>query len=439
MQEKHPETDKEQAKSQSEDEIETPADFVTLGMCILDDIYQDSPPKLLHSNVLGGAGIYAALGARIFREQDVNEQSGGKSVGVIVHEGCDFPMDAKVELESWHLSSVFIKTPQRLTTRGKNIYSKGVRSFEFITPKIQVDHTMLLSGPFLMSKSYHLICTPTRCIELVKGIMSRRKAFLSANPQLNSDAFETPLIVWEPMEHCCRPSQLPSVLEAMDFVDVFSPNDHELSALFKEEDQGESTIAQQDLQQYCKTLLTQGFGVKPSAVVIRMGEDGCFVASHTRNVALPAYHTPLKNVEQEERTSWKNRVADPTGGGNAFLGGYCIGLLMDGWRDFGPGLTPFEGGALHGSIAASFAIEQSGMPKLTYHEGKELWNGERSLERLDVMRERVEKLDIPKVSDELFDNFSPWKISKRPASPNTTPQRLVHRRSTIKDARTRVS
>lgn len=35
MQEKHPETDKEQAKSQSEDEIETPADFVTLGMCIL--------------------------------------------------------------------------------------------------------------------------------------------------------------------------------------------------------------------------------------------------------------------------------------------------------------------------------------------------------------------------------------------------------------------
>lgn len=110
----------------------------TISNLLLDDIYQDSPPKLLHSNVLGGAGIYAALGARIFREQDVNEQSGGKSVGVIVHEGCDFPVDAKVELESWHLSSVFIKTPQRLTTRGKNIYSKeGVRNFEFITPKIQ--------------------------------------------------------------------------------------------------------------------------------------------------------------------------------------------------------------------------------------------------------------------------------------------------------------
>ena len=261
---------------------------------------------------------------------------------------------------------------------------------------------------------------------------------MKEHPRLNSDAFETPLIVWEPMEHCCRPSQLPSVFEAMNLVDVFSPNDHELSALFKEEDQGESRIAHQDLQQYCKTLLTQGFGLKPSAVVIRMGEDGCFVATHTRNIALPAFHTPLKNVEPEGRTSWKNKVADPTGGGNAFLGGYCIGLLMDGWHHVGPGLTPFEGAALHGSVAASFAIEQSGMPKLTYREGQELWNGERSLDRLDVMRKKVEKLGILKVSDELLDNLSPWEISKRPASPNTTSQRLVKRRRTIRDARTRI-
>lgn len=297
----------------------------------------------------------------------------------------------------------------------------------------------MLSGRFLTSKSYHLICTPIRCIELVKGIMSRRKALKNEHPQWNSDQFQTPFIVWEPMEHCCRPSELQSVFEAMDFVDVFSPNDRELFALFNEDNQGEGTIAQQDLQQYCKTLLAQGFGLKPSAVVVRMGEDGCFVASHTRNVALPAYHTPLKHVKQEDRATWKNRVTDPTGGGNAFLGGYCIGLLMDEWRDLGPGLTAFEGSALVGSISASFAIEQSGMPTLSYHEGKELWNGERSLDRLDVMRERVEKLDITKVSGELFDKFSPWEVSKRSAATGTTSQRLVHRRSTIKDARTRIS
>lgn len=291
-----------------------------------------------------------------------------------------------------------------------------------------------------MSKSYHLICTPTRCIELVKGIMTQRRAFTNEYPQLSSDTFETPFIVWEPMEHCCRPSQLPSVLEAMDFVDVFSPNDRELSALFEEEDQGEGTIAQQDLQKYCKMLLAQGFGPKPSAVVVRMGEDGCFVASHTRNVALPAYHTPLKNLKQEDRASWENKVADPTGGGNAFLGGYCIGLLMNEWRNLGAGLTPFEGAALLGSISASFAIEQSGMPKLTYHEEKtELWNGDSSLDRLDVMRKRVEKLDIPPVSGEMFDKYSPWEISKKAASVTTTSQGLIQRRVTVQDGRTRTS
>ncbi len=96
----------------------------TVSNLLSDDIYQRSPPKLLHSNVLGGAGIYAALGARVFRGKDVNGEKGCRSVGVIVHEGCDFPREAKAQLESWHLSSVFVKTKQ-LTTRGKNVYSEG--------------------------------------------------------------------------------------------------------------------------------------------------------------------------------------------------------------------------------------------------------------------------------------------------------------------------
>ena len=222
----------------------------------------------------------------------------------------------------------------------------------------------------------------------------------------------------------------------MDFVDVFSPNHRELSALFREEDQGQGGIDQKGLRQYCKILVEHGFGSKPSAVVIRMGEDGCFVASQTRNLALPAYHTPLSDVILEDPAAWKNKVVDPTGGGNAFLGGYCIGLLMDEWRDLGSGLTPFEGAALPGSIAASFAIEQFGMPRLTNDEGKgELWNGERSLDRLDVMRKRVEKLGIPKVSHEQFDQSSPWDIQKSPTTSDTTPREFKRRRGEIQDAR----
>lgn len=79
------------------------------------------------------------------------------------------------------------------------------------------------------------------------------------------------------------------------------------------------------------------------------------------------------------------------------------------------------------------------MPKVTYHEEKELWNGERSLDRLNVMRERVEKLNMPKVSGDLSDEFAPWEVSEGSATNNTTSQCLVYRQSTIKDARTRVS
>ena len=99
-----------------------------LSHSLSDDIYQQSPPKLLYPNVLGGAGVYASLGARMFRGEIVTGSNDCGSVGMIVHEGFDFPADAKAELESWHLSSLFVKTPQRLTTRGKNTYSwEGVR------------------------------------------------------------------------------------------------------------------------------------------------------------------------------------------------------------------------------------------------------------------------------------------------------------------------
>ncbi|KAL9137322.1 MAG: hypothetical protein Q9175_001476 [Cornicularia normoerica] len=121
---KHPETEKEQVTFKGQGEAEPPTDFVTLGMCIIGKSLR-TPGFIIGPSPIWCAGIYAALGARIVRGKDVNGEKGCKSVGMIVHEGCDFPVGAKAELESWHLSSCIVETPQRLTTRGKNIYSKG--------------------------------------------------------------------------------------------------------------------------------------------------------------------------------------------------------------------------------------------------------------------------------------------------------------------------
>lgn len=61
------------------------------------------------------------------------------------------------------------------------------------------------------------------------------------------------------------------------------------------------------------------------------------------------------------------RVVDPTGGGNGFLGGLAIGLAR--------GREIVEAAAW-GSVAASFCIEQVGVPVLGADENEnEIWNG----------------------------------------------------------------
>jgi hypothetical protein len=84
---------------------------------------------------------------------------------------------------------------------------------------------------------------------------------------------------------------------------------------------------------------------------------------------VPAYHSD------------SNKVVDPTGGGNAFLGGLAVALAR------GKGL---EEAARWGSISASFAIEQVGMPVLGHDgEGREVWNGVRIDERLAEFERRL--------------------------------------------------
>ena len=76
-------------------------------------------------------------------------------------------------------------------------------------------------------------------------------------------------------------------------------------------------------------------------------------------------------------------MVDPTGAGNAFLGGYSIGYLQTG--------GDIEQAACYGSVAASFALEQVGMPKRIDGD-EELWNGASVLDRLNEYRARQESV-----------------------------------------------
>lgn len=101
------------------------------------------------------------------------------------------------------------------------------------------------------------------------------------------------------------------------------------------------------------------------------------------STGIDAYHrtSSADTVEEGSPTPRKN-VVDPTGAGNAFLGGFCIGLLNDKSVNT---LTHFEKAAQYGSVAASFAVEQVGTPILTPGQpgGIDRWNGGYVHDRLD--------------------------------------------------------
>ncbi|KAJ2968195.1 hypothetical protein NUW58_g10272 [Xylaria curta] len=77
----------------------------------------------------------------------------------------------------------------------------------------------------------------------------------------------------------------------------------------------------------------------------------------------------------------KGKVVDPTGGGNTFLGGLAVALARG---------KNLEEAAAWASVAASFAIEQVGMPVLEHdEEGREIWNGVRVDERFEEFKTRL--------------------------------------------------
>ena len=296
---------------------------------------------------------------------------------------------------------------------------------------------------------------------MVNGIKQYRqeiidKARISANAkEYLLKPLDPPLFVWEPVPDSCKRSDFDSVLEAMHYVDVMSPNHLELAKLFEE---GEDILGVCELgilQRQCNELLKRGFGEKPSAVIVRRGENGCYVASQSRHMWFPAYFRPKttkRRNKQGKQGGKKERIGrmrqvkpnpkviDPTGGGNAFLGGLCIGLLRPDTRC--ERYNNFEYGAIYGTVAASFVIQQVGMPTTSdsqpHADGSTTpcWNGETFQERFVTFIERMEvkkvkKIDVADVKrSQLYQNvpfFNP--------STGVTGQRL-ERRPTKADLKT---
>ncbi|KAF7885263.1 uncharacterized protein EAF01_011328 [Botrytis porri] len=380
-------------------------DFCTLGMFIIDEIHYLPPTPSVY-DVLGGAGSYSALGARLFSPPPLS-----KTISWIVDKGSDFPPSISSQISTWQTSCLIRTDPTRLTTRGWNGYdSNETRSFKYTTPKLRLDETSIASHPpLLFAKSFHLICSPNRCIDLVTRILSLRKSHSPNHPK--------PLFIWEPVPDLCTPDELLNCTNVLPYIDVLSPNHSELAGFMGDPDSGmtpEGEISTEAVERSCEQLLSS-MPLQSYAIVVRCGALGCYVAknggrnrraeknrrkrpanrsrggltldmnmedlfagllsdsgeiSFERNDYvpvdpgiekwIPAYHQAGEGEEE-------HKVVDPTGGGNAFLGGLAVGLAR------GKGIIE---ASCWGSVAASFAIEQVGVPKLGVLEELEGTEGE---------------------------------------------------------------
>jgi hypothetical protein len=98
------------------------------------------------------------------------------------------------QIESWQTGVLLRPTPDRLTTRGWNGYGAADhRAFKYLTPKKRLTAEDLDGTRLLHAKAFHIICSPTRCRELVGDILAMRKE------QAAEGSYVRPLFIWEPV------------------------------------------------------------------------------------------------------------------------------------------------------------------------------------------------------------------------------------------------
>lgn len=216
----------------------------------------------------------------------------------------------------------------------------------------------------------------------MQGITDRRKEIDTSQKQ--------PIFIWEPIPDLCIPSEKERFLEACKLVDMVSPNQRELAGFFEaNEFQSQDRMAAMVLE----SGIGQGLqGEHGGILVVRADRKGCYAYQGKKILHMRPYHLP-SDLNNENGKS----VVDPTGGGNTFLGALAMSLVdnrefvieiesgksrieKDTWNSktaIWGRLQKAPSALIIANIAASFAIEQLGMPVLSSEKaGGEVWNGE---------------------------------------------------------------
>jgi len=272
------------------------------GNITIDDlVFHDGRVRM---GILGGDGIYSALGASLWQ----------KGVKISAVAGPDYPVQSLAEMYGLDVSHVTYKDKPSLRNWG--LYEKdGTRQFVFRNEKNQwAEYSPVPSDlpPEILEGAF-VHCAPMpwdKQIALVRHARQCGAAFISLDP---------PFQFMEGMGK-------EKLGEGLGFVDAFLPSCQEVRALFPDLSPDEAL----------ERLVREFPHLK--AIVIKLGADGAIGYDRMtgEKFSVPAY---------------KAHVVDPTGAGDSFCGGFLAGYLKT---------ANARVSALHGVVSASFIIETEG-------------------------------------------------------------------------------
>ncbi len=281
-------------------------DFVTFGI-ILDEVRLADGRHF--AGVLGGGGSQTAFGMRLW--------AGG--VGLSAHVGADLDASAKAWLEASGIDTAGIVTTAWPTLRAtQRIDAAGRRAHEWLVPGPAIGAQLArsvaaLPPSYRAARGFHLGLHPEEPDLNLLADLRALGAVVSVEP-------------FRRAERQLSDAELHALVSAAD---IFSPNLEGAVSLV-----GEGAPLE----------LARRLGAAGAPVVaLRLGADGSFIYATTTGAAL---HIPAVPVS----------VVQPVGAGNAYCGGF-----LTGWVETGD----LRAAGLRGAVAASFLLEQVGLPALT--------------------------------------------------------------------------
>ncbi len=286
-----------------------PVQCVVYGKTIIDDIrLRDGT---LVRSVLGGGGPQAAFGARLWSDSIGFLSRAGEEIEP-EHEAALLGLD--LDLRGW-VRFPGIPTPRNLMQYDEHEYMSGGG----LTTGLE-NWNRLLSNPLTLPPGYdrpraiHLITEyPDEPMVATARELRSRGAALSLEPLISDSPW----------------GDRPGLVALLKHVDLVTPDWPSASSIANSDDPTQ--------------VVSYWSRLGPKAIAIRHGRHGSYVWSRESD---QAWHVPPVPVD----------VVDPTGAGNAYGGGFCVG-----WTE----TRDVVCAGCYGTISAALLLGRYGLPRMS--------------------------------------------------------------------------